>query len=53
MKLHILHANDKTSLGIAFGVTQVKVKVTLAKMEKWFLFNNLSLEYDMVIKLDI
>ena len=34
MKLHILHANDKTSLGIAFGVTQVKVKVTMAKNRK-------------------
>ena len=31
MKLHILLANDKTSLGIAFGVTQVKVKVTIDK----------------------
>ena len=34
MKLHILHANDKNSLGIAFGVTQVKVKVTMAKNSK-------------------
>ena len=34
MKIHKLHANDKTSLGIAFGVTQVKVKVTMAKNRK-------------------
>ena len=44
MKFHILHANYKTSLGIAFGVTQVKVKVIMAKIEKLFLFNNLTLE---------
>ena len=34
MKHHILNANDKTSIGIAFGVTQVKVKVTVAKNRK-------------------
>ena len=45
MKLHLLHANNKTSLRIAFGVTQVNVKVTVPKnRKKWFPFNNLSLE---------
>ena len=34
MKLDILHAFDKTLLGIAFGVTPVKVKVTVAKNRK-------------------
>ena len=34
MELYILNANDNTSLGIAFGVTQFKVKVTMAKNRK-------------------
>ena len=34
MKLHISLDQDKTSLGIAFGVTRVKVKVTVAKNRK-------------------
>ena len=32
MKLDIKHACDKTSVGIAFGVTQAKVKVTVANV---------------------
>ena len=34
MKLDIQHGYGKTSLGIAFGVTPVKVKVTVAKNRK-------------------
>ena len=34
MKLDILLDHDKTSLVIAYGVTRVKVKVTVAKNRK-------------------
>ena len=44
MKLNILLDHDKTSIEIAYGVTRIKVKVTVAKNEKWFTFNKLSLE---------
>ena len=32
MKIDIKHAYDKTSVKIAFGVTQTKVKVTVANV---------------------
>ena len=51
MKLHILHTNDKTSLGIAFRVTQVKVN--MAKNRKMVFVQYLTLEWDMVMKLHL